>query len=91
MGATVKRGAKVQPFAVVSAGAVVEEGVTVPSGQIFAGCPAKYLRDLTQEEKHLMTEHKLEIQQLSQIYCEETELTFREQINRRDELIKYHR
>ncbi|MFO0117348.1 MAG: gamma carbonic anhydrase family protein [bacterium] len=65
MGATVKRGAKVQPFAVVSAGAVVEEGVTVPSGQIFAGSPAKYLRDLTQEEKHLMTEHKLEMQQLS--------------------------
>ncbi len=89
MGATVKRGAKVQPFAVVSAGAVVEEGVTVPSGQIFAGSPAKYLRDLTQEEKHLMTEHKLEMQQLSQIYCEETELSFREQINRRDELIKY--
>jgi carbonic anhydrase/acetyltransferase-like protein (isoleucine patch superfamily) len=61
MGSTVKRGAKVQPFAVVSAGAVVEEGTVVPSGQIFAGAPAKYLRDLTQEEKHLMTEHKLEM------------------------------
>lgn len=38
-----------------------------------------------------MTEHKLEMQQLSQIYCEETELTFREQINRRDEMIKFRR
>jgi hypothetical protein len=38
-----------------------------------------------------MTEHKLEMQQLSQIYHEETELTFREIINRRDELIKYDR
>lgn len=91
MGSTVKRGAKVEPFAVVSAGAVVEEGTVVPSGQIFAGAPAKYLRDLTQAEKHLMSEHKLEMQQLSQIYCEETELTFREIINRRDELIKYQR
>lgn len=65
MGSTVKRGAKVEPFGVVSAGAVVEENTTVPSGQIFAGAPAKYLRDLTQAEKHLMTEHKLEMQQLS--------------------------
>lgn len=47
MGATVKRGARVEPFAVVSAGAVLEEGSVVPSGQIFAGAPAKYLRDLT--------------------------------------------
>ena len=62
MGATVSRGACVQAFGVVSAGAVVPEGVTVPSGQIFAGSPAQYLRDLTQEEKHLMTEHKMEMQ-----------------------------
>jgi gamma-carbonic anhydrase len=89
MGSTVRRGAVVQPFAVVSAGAVVEENTVVPSGQIFAGAPAKYLRDLTQQEKHLMTEHKLEMQQLSHIYCEETELSFREIMNRRDELIKY--
>ena len=60
MGATVRRGARVEPFAVVSAGAVIEKGVTVPTGQIWAGSPAKYLRDLTQEEKHLMAEHKLE-------------------------------
>ena len=64
MGATISRGARVESFAVVSAGAVVQEGVTIPSGQIFAGAPAKYLRDLTQEEKHLMTEHKQELQQL---------------------------
>ena len=65
MGASVHKGACVEPFGVVSAGAVVEAGVTVPSGQIFAGSPAKYLRDLTQEEKHLMAEHKMEMQQLS--------------------------
>ena len=47
MGATVSRGARVESFGVVSAGAVVNEGVTVPSGQIFAGAPARYLRDLT--------------------------------------------
>lgn len=65
MGATVHRGATVESFGVVSAGAVVPRDTVVPSGQIFAGNPAVYLRDLTQEEKHLMAEHKLEMQQLS--------------------------
>lgn len=90
MGATVGRGARIEPFGVVSAGASVGEGVTVPSGQIWAGAPARYLRDLTQEEKHLMAEHKMEIQQLSQIYAEETEKTFREQLNDRDAHVKHH-
>lgn len=47
MGATIQRGATVSSFSVVSAGAVLTEGTTVPSGQIFAGAPARYLRDLT--------------------------------------------
>jgi len=91
MGASVARGAHVEAFGVVSAGSVVEAGTTVPSGQIFAGAPATYLRDLTQEEKHLMTEHKMEMQQLSQVYSEETEKTFREQLDGIDERIKYRR
>ena len=62
MGATVHSGSTVESFGVVSAGAVVGANTTVPSGQIFAGNPANYLRDLTQEEKHLMAEHKLEMQ-----------------------------
>ena len=91
MGASIGRGARVESFSVVSAGAVVAEGTTVPSGQIFAGAPAKYLRDLTQEEKHLMTEHKMEIQQLGQVYEEETEKTFREVLSSQDEQLKYKR
>lgn len=78
MGASVGRGVVVESFAVVASGAVIPDGTVVPSGQIWAGSPAKYLRDLTQEEKHLLSEHHLEIQQLSQIYAEETEKTFRE-------------
>ena len=85
------RGARVESFGVVSAGAVVPEGVTVPSGQIFAGAPARYLRDLTQEEKHLMAEHKMEMQQLAQVYSEETEKSFREVLNSQDEYLKYIR
>jgi hypothetical protein len=38
-----------------------------------------------------MAEHKLELQQLANVYCEETEKTFREQLNSIDERIKYRR
>jgi hypothetical protein len=38
-----------------------------------------------------MSEHKMEMQQLSQIYCEETEKTFREQLNSIDARIRYRR
>lgn len=61
MGAHVAKGATVESFAVVASGAQVPEGASVPSGQIWAGAPAKYLRDLTQEEKHLISEHHLEM------------------------------
>ena len=64
MGATVGEGATVQPFGILAAGGHLEAGQTVPSGQIWAGAPAAYLRDATQEEKHLIGESKLEVQQL---------------------------
>lgn len=68
MGATVHKGAVIESYAVVAAGAVVPEGTTVPTGQVWAGNPAKYLRDVTQEEKHQIAEYLVELQQLSQIY-----------------------
>ena len=84
MGASVGKGATVQSFGVLAAGAKLGDGETVPSGQIFAGSPAHYLRDLTQQEKHLIGEHHLEMQQLAQVYCEMTELTTREQLEQKD-------
>jgi gamma-carbonic anhydrase len=68
MGATIHKDAIVEPYAVVAAGAVVPEGTVVMSGQVWAGNPAKYLRDVTQEEKHQISEYSIEMQQLSQIY-----------------------
>lgn len=38
-----------------------------------------------------MSEHKMEMQQLSQIYSEETEKTFRQQLDSLDERIRYRR
>jgi len=86
MGATIHRDAIVEPYAMVAAGAVIPEGTVVPSGQVWAGNPAHYLRDVTQEEKHQISDYVIEMQQLSQIYCEETEMTFREQLDRDDDL-----
>ena len=39
----------------------------------------------------MISEHHLEIQQLSQIYAQETEKSFRERLDSRDDLIKYQR
>ena len=89
MGATIGRGVTVESFGVVASGATVSEGVTVPSGQVWAGSPAHYLRDVSQEEKHHLNEFTLEMQQLSQVYSDETEKSFREIIDHRDEHIKY--
>lgn len=89
MGASVGKGATVQSFGVLAAGAKLQDGDTVPSGQIFAGSPAQYLRDLTQQEKHLIGEHHLEMQQLAQVYHENTELTEREQLEQFDNFLRY--
>ena len=89
MGATVGKGSTVQSFGVLAAGAKLADGDTVPSGQIFAGTPAHYLRDLTQQEKHLIGEHHVEMQQLAQVYNENTELTEREQLEQQDNLLRY--
>jgi carbonic anhydrase/acetyltransferase-like protein (isoleucine patch superfamily) len=50
MGATLLDGSKVEKGAMVAAGALVTAGTTVPTGQIWAGNPAKFLRNLTTEE-----------------------------------------
>lgn len=50
MGSSVRSGAKINSNTVIAAGAVIPEGVEVKSNQIWAGNPARYLRDLTPEE-----------------------------------------
>lgn len=50
MGAVVMDGAVVESGAMVAAGALVTPGKRVPNGQLWAGSPAKLLRDLTSEE-----------------------------------------
>lgn len=54
MGSTVMDGAIVEDNAMVAAGSLVTPGKRVPSGQLWAGRPAKYMRDLTDDDmKHI--------------------------------------
>lgn len=50
MSATVLDGAVVETGAMVAAGALVTPGKRVPSGQLWAGSPAKHMRDLSEED-----------------------------------------
>ena len=51
MKACVMDGAYVESGAMVAAGALVTPGKRVPTGQLWAGSPAKYMRDLTEAER----------------------------------------
>jgi carbonic anhydrase/acetyltransferase-like protein (isoleucine patch superfamily) len=50
MRATLMDGVVVESGAMVAAGALVTPGKRIPSGQLWAGSPAKYFRDLSPED-----------------------------------------
>ncbi len=50
MGATVMDGVVVESGAMIAAGALVTPGKRVKKGELWAGSPAKFLRELSQEE-----------------------------------------
>jgi carbonic anhydrase/acetyltransferase-like protein (isoleucine patch superfamily) len=51
MGSVIMDLARVEQFGMLAAGGVLTPGKVIKSGQIWAGNPAKYFRDLTQAEK----------------------------------------
>ncbi len=74
-GATIHRGCHIQAGAMVAAGAVVPPNTIVPSGQIFAGNPAKYLRDIKPEEMITLAETLTEMRELANVMVEHTEMS----------------
>ena len=48
LGAIVMDGCRIQGEAMLAAGAMLTPGKTIPSGQLWAGRPAKYVRDLSE-------------------------------------------
>jgi len=51
MNAVVLEGCVINPCSMVAAGSVVLPDTVIPPGQLWAGNPAKYIRDLSDEEK----------------------------------------
>lgn len=50
LGAIVMDGCRVETDAMLAAGAMLTPGKTVPTGQLWAGRPAKYVRDLSEAD-----------------------------------------
>ncbi len=51
IGAIILDGAVIEEYSVIAAGAVVLENTVVPSGSVFAGVPAKKIKDVSDEFK----------------------------------------
>lgn len=71
MRATVLNGARIGTGSVVAAGAVVLPGVEVPSGSLVAGVPAKVRRDVTAEDRDLITTTTREYRRISREHRDE--------------------
>ena len=50
LGAIVMDGCEIESEAMLAAGAMLTPGKLIPSGQLWAGRPAKYIRDLTADD-----------------------------------------
>jgi gamma-carbonic anhydrase len=55
MGAIIMDDAVIESNSVIAAGAVVLPGTLVPTGSIYAGIPAKRVKDITEEMKGVIT------------------------------------
>lgn len=78
MGATVLDGAKLEPGSIVAAGAIVPPNTVVPSGKIFAGSPARLLRDMLPEEKSFIAKSASNYNELANEHKFENSKTFEE-------------
>ncbi len=70
MGATVLDGAVVESGGMVAAGALVSPNKRVPSGQLWGGAPARFMRDLTPEQQSTLTDGAKHYAELAQVYKE---------------------
>ncbi len=54
LGAIVMDGCVIESEAMLAAGAMLTQGKTIPAGQLWAGRPAKYVRDLSSQDREMM-------------------------------------
>jgi carbonic anhydrase/acetyltransferase-like protein (isoleucine patch superfamily) len=68
MGAIVLNNVKVGEGAVIGAGALVPEGKEIPPGTLWMGSPAKYIRDLREDERERFQQAAVSYSQLKEKY-----------------------
>ena len=71
MGSIIMDLARVEKFGMLAAGAVLTPGKVVKSGQIWAGNPAKYFRDMSETEKNYIKTSADNYAELAREYSEE--------------------
>lgn len=75
-GAQVLDGAVIGAKSIVTAGSIVTYEKQIPSGQLWSGVPARYLRDLTIEEIQFMQQCSSEYSQLAEKHAQECAKSF---------------
>lgn len=78
MGAQVHAGAKIGDNCFIDAGAVVASGTEVPSGELWTGRPARFLRKLTPEEIAYLQSSATVTSELSQVHFSQSSLSAEE-------------
>ncbi|XP_070669754.1 gamma carbonic anhydrase 1, mitochondrial isoform X2 [Malus domestica] len=78
MGATLLDGVVVEKHAMVAAGSLVRQNTKIPSGEVWAGNPAKFLRKLTDEEIAFITQSATNYTNLAQVHAAENVKSFDE-------------
>ncbi|KAM1012469.1 hypothetical protein ACFX13_043311 [Malus domestica] len=78
MGATLLDGVVVEKHAMVAAGSLVRQNTRIPSGEVWAGNPAKFLRKLTDEEKAFISQSATNYTNLAQVHAAENVKSFDE-------------
>ena len=69
-------GSVVGKGSVLSANSRLEPGTNVPAGQLWGGSPAKFVRDVTQEEMNILRGNADDLSQLASMHAEESSKSF---------------
>lgn len=78
MGAILLDGVVVEKNAMVAAGALVRQNTKIPSGEVWAGNPAKFLRKLTDEEIAFISQSATNYTNLAQVHAAENSKSYEE-------------
>ncbi|GER49042.1 GAMMA carbonic anhydrase [Striga asiatica] len=76
MGATLLDGVVVEKHAMVAAGALVRQNTRIPSGEVWGGNPAKFLRKLTDDEIAFISQSATNYASLAQAHASENAKEF---------------